>query len=67
MGHVPYHLLERLINFFYNMDYDKSSAESANGSTLQLHAQMFALADEYDIPELLSRAKGKYWKRCIEA
>jgi hypothetical protein len=49
------------------MDYDEASAESANGSTLQLHAQMFALADKYDIPELLSRAKGKYWKRCIEA
>ncbi|KAF3031312.1 hypothetical protein E8E12_001487 [Didymella heteroderae] len=67
MGHVPYHLLERLISFFYNMDYDEASAESANESTLQLHAQMYAFVDQYDIPELLSRAKGKYCERCIKA
>lgn len=67
MGHVPHHLLERLISFFYNMDYNKAPAESANESTLQLHAHMFALADQYDIPELFSRAKGKYWERCIKA
>lgn len=67
MGHVPHHLLERLISFIYNMDYDEAPVESANKSTLQLHAQMFALADQYDIPELFSRAKGNYWERYIKA
>ncbi|KAF3031711.1 hypothetical protein E8E12_002363 [Didymella heteroderae] len=67
MGHVPYRLLERLISFFYNMEYDEAPADSSSESTLQLHAQMFALADEYDIPELLLRAERKYWERCIKA
>lgn len=67
MGHVPYHLLERLISFFYSMDYDDGLAESSNESIFQLHARMFASADAYDIPGLLSRENGKYRERCIKA
>jgi hypothetical protein len=35
-------------------------------SPLQLHARMFGLADEYDIPGLLPMAARKYLVRCVD-
>lgn len=67
MGHVLYEQLEKMISFFYDMDYDEAFTEGAVEGPLQLHAQMFALADAYDIADLLLKAKAKYAERCAKA
>ncbi|OAL42720.1 hypothetical protein IQ07DRAFT_525665, partial [Pyrenochaeta sp. DS3sAY3a] len=59
--------LENLVEFFYSMDHDEVMPEGTNVSPLQLHAQMFALADRYDISELLSVAAKKYCERCTNS
>lgn len=64
MGHVPYKQLERLVSFFYKMDYNEALAEGERGTPLQIHAQMFALADEYEIADMLLKAQLKYLARC---
>jgi hypothetical protein len=67
MNHVPYVHLRKMIDFFYSTDYDGDVLEVANTSVLQLHAQMFLLADQYDIPGLLSIAAKKFRARCIDS
>jgi speckle-type POZ protein len=64
MGHLPHFVLKQMINFFYNMDYDDDLPDEADMSPLQLHARMFALADQYDIPGLSTIALEKYSSRC---
>jgi hypothetical protein len=61
---MPYVQLEKLVQFFYSLDYDETIPVEVDVSSYQLHAQMFALADLYDIPELLSVAAHKYLARC---
>jgi hypothetical protein len=53
-------LLEKLVQFFYSLDYSDVVPEDSGLSPLQLHAKMFGLADEYDIPGLLPVAASKY-------
>jgi hypothetical protein len=62
---VPFLLLDRLVQFFYNMDYDEVLPLYADVTILQLHARMFALADKYEIPDLPSVAADKYSARCL--
>jgi hypothetical protein len=47
------------------MDYDGTIPQDADVSVLQLHARMFALADKYEILDLLSVAANKYSARCL--
>lgn len=61
----------RLIDFFYTMDYqedpyDVEQPEEPRTSSLQLHAQMFALGDRYDIPSLRTLAVHRYEKVCSQ-
>lgn len=65
MDYVPYIELKKLVNFFYSSEYDDCLPEDANVSLLQLHARMFSLADQYDIPSLSNLAAEKYSSRCI--
>jgi hypothetical protein len=67
MDHVPHVHLTKMIEFFYNTDYNENLSEAADMSVLQLHAQMFLLADQYDIPALLSIAMRKFQARCIRS
>ncbi|KAL5394092.1 hypothetical protein PMIN02_005289 [Paraphaeosphaeria minitans] len=67
LGHVPYEHLARMVEFFYHMDYSEKLPEGTQESTLGLHAQMFALADQYEIPALLSMSEAKYSERCVKA
>lgn len=64
MGHVRYIELKKLVDFFYSSEYDDCLPEDADISLLQLHARMFALADQYDIPGLSNLAAEKYSSRC---
>ncbi|EUC39645.1 hypothetical protein COCMIDRAFT_110964 [Bipolaris oryzae ATCC 44560] len=64
MDHVQYIELKKLVDFFYSSEYDNCLPEEADISLLQLHARMFALADQYDIPGLTHLAAGKYFSRC---
>jgi hypothetical protein len=64
MNHVNYIELKKLVNFFYDSEYDDCLPEDADLSLLQLHARMFALADQYDIPGLKTLAAEKYSSRC---
>lgn len=48
-------LVEKLVSFFYTADYNDSlDSSDANLSVLQLHARMFALAEQYCIDDLRS-------------
>jgi hypothetical protein len=67
MNDVPFLFLDRLVQFLYNMDYDEVMPLDADLSVLQLHARMFALADKYEISDLLSVAANKYSARCLTA
>jgi hypothetical protein len=46
MDHVSHVHLRKLVGFFYSNDYDEDLPEEADISVLQLHAQMFLLADQ---------------------
>jgi hypothetical protein len=67
MDHVPHMHLRKMIDFFYSTDYDDDLSETANTSVVQLHAQMFLLADQYDIPGLLFIAAKKFRARCVDS
>jgi hypothetical protein len=67
LGHQPYMLLEKLVQFFYSLDYSDVVPVDTGISPLQLHAKMFGLADEYDIPGLLHVAASKYSARCVDS
>jgi hypothetical protein len=60
-------LLEKLVQFFYTLDYSDVVPVDTEMSPLQLHAKMFKLADEYDIPGLLPVAARKYFARCADS
>lgn len=64
IDHVHHVELEKLVDFFYSSEYDDCLPEEADVSLLQLHARMFALADQYDIPGLSHLAVEKYFSRC---
>ena len=64
MGHVRYIELKKLVDFFYRSEYDDCLPEDADVSLLQLHAKMFALGDQYNIPSLSNLAAEKYSARC---
>lgn len=64
MDHVRNIELSRLVVFLYNFDYDNDLPDELGISLLQLHARMFALADQYDIPDLGTVALRKYYSRC---
>lgn len=53
-----------MVAFLYNFDYDNDMPDEPDMSLLQLHARMFALADQYDIPSLGTLALRKYSSRC---
>ncbi|PVH98932.1 hypothetical protein DM02DRAFT_530236, partial [Periconia macrospinosa] len=53
-----------LVTFFYRMDYNDDLPDGTNLSPLQLHVRMFALADQYDIPDLATVAAEKYSSEC---
>jgi hypothetical protein len=73
MTEVTMHELERLVEYFYQMDYRSSLVETAdpqprNGvSVLQLHARMFGYAEKYDIIGLRELAIQKYVMRCSKS
>jgi hypothetical protein len=57
MDHMPHVNLRKMMDFFYHADYKEDPEDTAEISVLQLHAQTFLLADQYDIPGLLSIAE----------
>jgi len=70
MADMSYTELNKMVNFFYSMNYDDEIPEEETGyetgppiSLLQLHARMFALGDRYDIPGLRDMAVKKYSSR----
>jgi len=48
-----------MLCFLYTADYEVDP-EHEPSATLSIHAQMFTLADKYDLPALMSLAKQKY-------
>jgi|SRR3954453_10084140 hypothetical protein len=52
-----------MIEFFYCGDYNDPINESTSLSRLQLHAEVFALADRYCVPDLASLRCKKFQKR----
>jgi len=58
--------LMKMVQFFYNMDYDDEvkGIEGKDISRLQVHVRMFAIGDKFDIPVLRSLAAEKYGNRC---
>lgn len=48
-----------MLAFLYKADYNYDS-ENSEITPLHLHAQMYSLADKYQIPALMHLAKGKY-------
>jgi hypothetical protein len=48
-----------MLQFFYTADYEVDP-ECEPSAALSIHAQMFTLADKYDVPALMSLAKQKY-------
>jgi hypothetical protein len=58
-------LLHKLVQFFYSIYYDEAIPEDSDVSVLQLHARMFALADKFEIIDLLSVPADKYSARCL--
>ncbi|CAG5181638.1 uncharacterized protein ALTATR162_LOCUS9784 [Alternaria atra] len=64
MGHVPHLKLKRIVSFLYNANYNDDLPDRADISPLQLHAQMFSLADQYDISNLDTLAAEKYLSKC---
>ena len=65
MGDVEDFELERMVDFFYGLDYsDKLMDDEKPLSLLRLHAYMFAIGDKYDIPMLKVIAVEKYLSRC---
>ena len=73
MADMSYLELEKMVDFFYSMDYDAGIPEDAEPENpshmypLQLHARMFALGDRYDISGLRDVAVKKYSSRCTGA
>ncbi|PSN58851.1 hypothetical protein BS50DRAFT_538210 [Corynespora cassiicola Philippines] len=66
MEHMSHIELERMVAFFYEADYVEDLPDGAEVSPLQLHVRMFALADQYDIPDLGMIAAKKYSSRCTK-
>lgn len=64
MGHVSHTELKKLVAFFYDSDYDNELPDGTELSLFQLHTRMFALADQYDIPNLCVVAARKYFSQC---
>ncbi|MCJ1468014.1 hypothetical protein MMC07_006640 [Pseudocyphellaria aurata] len=57
LSHHDLHLVARMIEYFYSGTYDDPTDEDTSiGSRLILHAEMFALADKYDVPGLGEKA-----------
>jgi speckle-type POZ protein len=64
MEHVWHIELSKMVAFLYDFDYDDDVPDEADISLLQLHARMFALADQYDVPSLGALSLRKYSSRC---
>lgn len=61
-------IVEKMLEFLYTGDYVENSNEPENESTLpisalELHAQLFALADKYNIRQLCDLAAERYISR----
>lgn len=57
-------LLEKLVTFFYSGNYDEDlDASPTKMSALQLHARMFALGEQYCLPNLQPLCVKKYEAR----
>ena len=67
MGHLAHYELERLVNFFYHGEYSHDLEENVDISLLQLHARMFSLADQYEIPHLGALAAHSFASRCTQS
>jgi hypothetical protein len=64
-----------MLSFFYTSDYDKSAiplastttpTKSSTGKDLQLHVNVYIIAEKYDVPALKVVAANKY-KECLGA
>lgn len=49
IGHLSHIMVKKMVHFFYNVDYHDELPEGVDISPLQLHARMFALADQYEL------------------
>jgi hypothetical protein len=60
-------LVEKLVDYFYTMDYDENGSGQLEQhiSGLQVHARMFALADKYDVEGLRELSSEKFQARSI--
>lgn len=63
-----FHLVQRLMGFFYSFDYSAYTAEEeqnesssvSSSSNFDLHAEMYAIANKYQVPSLAQIALQKY-------
>jgi hypothetical protein len=68
---MSYIELKKIINFFYNINYDNKILKETENKTrlfislLQLYARIFILENRYDIPDLRNTAVKKYSSRAI--
>ncbi|KAF2807276.1 uncharacterized protein BDZ99DRAFT_368734, partial [Mytilinidion resinicola] len=54
-------MVERMIYYFYHLDYLPTSYNRRpNQGVLEIHAQMYAMADKYQISEMKDLAKAKF-------
>ena len=49
-----------MVAFFYHLDYNDHLPDKSELSLIQLHARMFSIADQYEIPSLGGLALRKY-------
>ncbi|QVM07886.1 hypothetical protein D8B26_002583 [Coccidioides posadasii str. Silveira] len=60
LGEVDPSAVEAMIHFMYGIDYDSSGSSRGRVSPLFFNAQIYALAEEYEVQKLKELAKEKF-------
>ena len=55
-------VVEAMLNFMYNFNYDASGSDQAPVSPMTFSARVYSIADKYHVPALKSQAKQKFEK-----
>jgi speckle-type POZ protein len=53
-------VVEAMLRFMYQFDYDSSGSDQARVSPLIFNVKVYSIADKYDVPALKLQAKGKF-------
>jgi len=53
-------IVEKMIDYLYKLDYTDSPFDSGGKPTLLINAEVYAIAEKYNIRSLKALAKGKF-------